>query len=107
MLPADKMSEIHRRLLQKKEAAATLGTIYKFVFDDGAGGTYVLDLKSEIGVREGDGPADCTLRFSTADGMALLEGRANGISMFITGKLKVEGDISRAVKLPTLMSILR
>jgi len=107
MIASEKMSEIHRRLLERKDRAATIGTVYKFVFEGDGGGTFVVDMKEDIGVRAGDGPAACTLRFSVADGLDLLEGRNNGMTMFMTGKLKVDGDVSLAMKLPALMGILR
>ena len=77
------------------------------MFEGNEGGTFVVDLKHDVGVREGDGPAACTLRFGVNDGLALLEGRANGMTMFMSGKLKVDGDVTLAMKLPALMGILR
>jgi len=101
------MQEIHRRLIQRREAAAQIGAVYKFVFSGEGGGTFVVNLKDDVGVQEADRPAACTLRFDTADGLALLEGRANGMMMVATGKMKLDGDYALAMKLPALLGMLK
>lgn len=101
------MSELHRKLLERRDEAAKIGAIYKFVLDGEGGGTFIVNLKDDVGVREGDGEAPCTLRASVADGIDLLEGRADGQALFFSQRLKVEGDIGLALKLSALTDILK
>jgi putative sterol carrier protein len=103
----EKMSELDRRLQERRADAAKIGAIYKFVLDGEGGGTFIMNLKDDVGVREDDGPAPCTLKMSAQDGIDLLEGRQNGQAMFFSQRLKVEGDMSLALKLSSLMDILK
>lgn len=106
-IASDRMAELHRRLLEKREIASKIGAIYKFVLEGDGGGTFIVNLKDDVGVREGDGPAPCTLRLSVADGLALLDGKANGQALFMSQKLKVEGDLALALKLSALTDIVK
>jgi predicted lipid carrier protein YhbT len=44
---------------------------------------------------------------TSQDFVDLTEGKANGQQLFFTGKLKVEGDMSLALRLQPLMDILK
>jgi putative sterol carrier protein len=101
------MTELDRRLKERRAEAAKIGAVYKFVLDGEGGGTFIIDLKDDVGVREKDEPAPCTVRLSAKDGIDLLEGRANGQTLFFTQRLKVEGDMSLALKLSALTDILK
>lgn len=50
-------------------------------------------------VSDAERAADTTIGISWADWQALSEGRLNPMSAFMTGRLKVKGDISDAVQL--------
>jgi predicted lipid carrier protein YhbT len=106
-IASDKMSELNRRLIERRELAAKIGAVYKFVLEGEGGGTFIVNRKDDVGVREGDGPAPCTLRLAVADGIALFEGKANGQALFMSQKLKVEGDIGLALKLSSLTDIIK
>lgn len=58
-------------------------------------------------VTEADGPADTTIKVSWEDWEALKEGRLDGMTAFMQGKLKVEGDMSNAMQLQGVLSKLR
>jgi putative sterol carrier protein len=66
-----------------------------------------MDLKNDVGVREGDGAADCTIRMSDQDYVDMMQGRANPQALFFTGKLQVEGSMGLALKLQGLTEVLR
>lgn len=51
------------------------------------------------GVRAGDEDADVTLIADTETFRAILEGRLNPTTAFMTGRLSVEGDMGTAMKL--------
>lgn len=51
------------------------------------------------GVRAGDGPADCTLTADAETFEAILSGDLNATSAFMSGRLKVDGDMGVAMRL--------
>lgn len=104
---AEKMKQLHDRILEKKAQAAAVGAVYKFVLDGEGGGTWIVNLKDDVGVKEGDGQAPCTIRMSGQDAVDLFDGRANGQALFFSQRLKVEGDIALALKLQALTDILK
>ncbi|MCU0881199.1 MAG: SCP2 sterol-binding domain-containing protein [Hyphomonadaceae bacterium] len=78
-----------------------LGKTVKFDFGDD--GKIYLDGNNGNAVSNDDNPADCTLKVSMADFVDMAEGRANAMNMFMSGKLKVEGDMSVAMKLQSII----
>lgn len=51
------------------------------------------------GVRAGDEPADCTLSADAETFEAILSGDLNATSAFMSGRLKVDGDMGVAMRL--------
>jgi putative sterol carrier protein len=74
--------------------------------DFGAQGTILMDGKAEA-VTEDDGAADTTIKISWDDWQAMAAGTLDGMTAFMTGKLKVEGDMSNAMQLQGVLSKLR
>lgn len=58
-------------------------------------------------VTEEDGAADTTIKVSWADWEAMAAGQLDGMTAFMTGKLKVEGDMSNAMQLQGVLAKLR
>lgn len=58
-------------------------------------------------VTEEDGPADTTIKVSWEDWQAMANGQLDGMTAFMQGKLKVEGDMSNAMQLQGVLSKLR
>ena len=58
-------------------------------------------------VTEDDGAADTTLKVSWADWQSMAAGQLDGMTAFMTGKLKVEGDMSNAMQLQGVLAKLR
>jgi putative sterol carrier protein len=69
-------------------------------FDTGADGVIVIDGQSISTV---DAPADCTIKLSLEDLEALISGELNPTAAFMTGKIKVEGDMSVAMALSQVL----
>ncbi|KAK9235934.1 SCP2 sterol-binding domain-containing protein [Lipomyces kononenkoae] len=69
--------------------------------------TWYIDLKSSGTVGKGLGPdgkkADIVLSLSDDDFAKLIEGKANAQKLFMSGKLKVKGDIMKASKAETVL----
>ena len=58
----------------------------------------------ENGVSVNDGEADCTLSADADVFQAIIEGDTNPTAAFMTGKLKVDGDMSMALKLGSMLA---
>lgn len=69
-------------------------------FDTGSDGVILIDGAS---ISTTDGPADCTIKLSLDDLEALLAGELNPTMAFMSGKLKIEGDMSIAMQLSQLI----
>jgi len=101
------MNTVGERLAANKEAAASIGAIYKFVLEGEGGGTWIMNLKGDASLTAGEGIADCTLSMSAENGVALFEGRVTGEQLFFSNQLRVEGDMSLALRLQSLLAIVR
>ena len=55
-----------------------------------------------MSVTEGAGAADCTIRASEETLVKIASGEANPTTAYMTGKLKIDGDMGAALKLQKL-----
>jgi putative sterol carrier protein len=98
--------------MTKSEMAAALNAKQAFLpgrrvkLDFGSEGVVMLDGTAGQ-VTEEDGDADTTIKVAWEDWQALSEGRLDGMTAFMQGKLKVEGDMSNAMQLQGVLSKLR
>ena len=74
--------------------------------DFGDQGTIMLDGNANT-VTEDDGAADTTIKIAWDDWQAMADGQLDGMTAFMTGKLKVEGDMSNAMQLQGVLSKLK
>ena len=72
----------------------------------GSEGVLLLDGQANK-VSEEDGAADTTIKVSWADWQAMSSGQLDGMTAFMMGKLKVEGDMSNAMQLQGVLSKLK
>ncbi|MEG3153557.1 SCP2 sterol-binding domain-containing protein [Sphingomonas sp. RB1R13] len=90
---------------QMQDAGAVIpGKTVKIDFGDD--GVLLLDGNANT-VSESDAAADTTIKVSWADWEALAAGQLDGMTAFMTGKLKVEGDMSNAMQLQGVLSKLK
>ena len=74
--------------------------------DFGSEGAVMLDgVASQV--TEDNGAADTTIKVSWEDWQALASGQMDGMTAFMQGKLKVEGDMSAAMQLQGVLSKLK
>ena len=74
--------------------------------DFGSEGAVMLDgVASQV--TEENGPADTTIKVAWEDWQALASGQMDGMTAFMQGKLKVEGDMSAAMQLQGVLSKLK
>ena len=71
--------------------------------DDGA---IMLDGAAQK-VTEDDGAADTTIKVGWTDWQQLAAGQLDGMTAFMMGKLKVEGDMSNAMQLQSVLAKLK
>ena len=74
--------------------------------DFGSEGAVLLDGAAER-VSEDDGAADTVIKVGWDDWQQMAAGQLDGMTAFMTGKLKVEGDMSNAMQLQGVLSKLR
>lgn len=86
----------------KAASASPIGHSLKFDFGDQK---ILIDgtLHTNV-VSFDDKPADCTITVSKEDFMALTSGQLNPMSAVMSGKVKIDGDMSVAMKLQTLFA---
>ena len=69
-------------------------------------GPIMLDAAAQQ-VNEEDGAADTTIRVGWDDWQQLASGQLDGMTAFMMGKLKVEGDMSNAMQLQGVLAKLK
>src|SRR6476660_1991085 len=89
----------------QENSAWVPGTRVKIDFG-GSEGAIMLDGVAEQ-VSEEDGAADTTSRVGWDDWQHMAAGQLDGMTAFMMGKLKVEGDMGNAMQLQGVLSKLR
>ena len=74
--------------------------------DFGSEGVILLDGAAQQ-VSEEDGAADTTIKVSWDDWQSMAAGQLDGMTAFMTGKLRIEGDMSNAMQLQGVLAKLR
>jgi putative sterol carrier protein len=81
--------------------AKGMNASYKFVID--GAGTWQVDVDDgNVKVTEDDGDADCTITTSEETFTKIASGEQNPTAAYMSGKLKVSGDMGQAMKLQKL-----
>jgi putative sterol carrier protein len=83
-----------------KSRVASSGFDRSVKFDTGSDGVIVIDGAT---VSNTDAPTDCTIKLSLDDLDSLIAGDLNPTMAFMTGKIKVEGDMTVAMALSQLI----
>ena len=100
---ADTVQEFFDSLAARADAEKTAGMNNSYLFDiEGAGQWVVAVQDGSVTVTEGTGEADTTITTSEESFMAIVRGEQNPTTAYMTGKLKVDGDMSAALKLQKL-----
>jgi len=100
---AESTREFFEGLPARADASKLAGMNNSYLFDvDGAGKWLVTIADGVVSVREGEGDADCTIAASEENFQRILSGEQNATSAYMTGKLKIKGDMGAAMKLQKL-----
>ena len=89
-------TELPKKLSSDPAKAKAIGATYKFAVT--GAGTWVVNL-ADLSIKEADGDAQCTVEVASADFAAILDKTLNAQMAFMSGKLKIKGDMGLAMKL--------
>jgi putative sterol carrier protein len=95
--------------LLSPEIVAKVNAVYQFNVKGEEAGTWFCDLKNgtgKVGKGEAEKP-DATLTMDSKNFYAMFTGKIKPASAFMTGKLKISGDLQKAMKLEKLMGSLK
>ena len=83
-----------------KSRVASAGFEHSVKFDTGSDGVIVIDGAT---VSNTDAPTDCTVKLSLDDLDSLIAGDLNPTMAFMSGKIKIEGDMTVAMALSQVL----
>ena len=98
--------------MTKSEMAQRLGAANAYLpgkrvkLDFGDEGVVMLDGVGNA-VTEENGDADTTIKVAWSDWQDMADGKLDGMTAFMQGKLRVEGDMSNAMQLQGVLAKLR
>ncbi|KKA30798.1 hypothetical protein TD95_005247 [Thielaviopsis punctulata] len=91
---------------EKKAAIKQCNAVFAFVLKNAAGETesWHIDLKKKGVVGKGTGESPTvTLSLSDDNFSKLIAGKANAQKLFMSGKLKIKGDVMKATKIEPIL----
>ena len=100
---SDSVKEFFAALPGRVDTAKTAGMNNSYVFAiDGAGTWTVKVADGKVTVDEGDTGGDCTISTSSETFEKVVKGEQNPTAAYMSGKLKIKGDMGAAMKLQKL-----
>ncbi len=106
MAVADQVKEIFNAMPTQFNADAAKGmtSVIQFNLGGDGGGSYYIEIKDgACKVSEGSHASpNMTMTMAASDYVDMITGKLNGQMAFMSGKLKIAGDMSLAMKMQTL-----
>jgi putative sterol carrier protein len=100
---AESVQEFFDGLAARADAEKTAGMNNSYLFDiEGAGQWLVAVTDGAVSVMEGGGEADTTIATTEENFLSITRGELNPTTAYMTGKLKIKGDMGAAMKLQKL-----
>ena len=100
---AESVREFFEGLPGRADASKTAGMNNSYLFDIAGAGQWKVDVQDgQVNVSEGPGDADTTIETSEETMLAVVRGEQNPTSAYMTGKLKIKGDMGAAMQLQKL-----
>jgi putative sterol carrier protein len=96
------LQEITAKMKEGAAKKSAFGNTVKFSTDQGV--VYIDGNANPPDISNDDKAADCTLKMDFSDFSDLIERKLDGMTAFMTGKLKIEGDMGVAMKLQSILS---
>ncbi len=95
--------EFFEGLESRVDPSKTAGMTNSYVFEIDGAGTWKVDVQDgKVSVAEGGGDADATIQASEETFNQIASGDLNATTAYMTGKLKIKGDMGAAMKLQKL-----
>jgi putative sterol carrier protein len=95
--------EFFDSLPARADADKLAGVSNSYLFDIDGEGQWLVDVRDGgLTVTEGTGDADVTITTSSDTFAEIVAGRQNPTTAYMTGKLKIKGDMGAALKLQKL-----
>jgi putative sterol carrier protein len=95
--------EFFEGLESRIDPARTEGMNNSYVFEIDGAGTWKVDVRDgKVSVTEGGGDADATISAGEETFAQIASGDVNATTAYMTGKLKIKGDMGAAMKLQKL-----
>ena len=100
---SDTINEFFAGLASRVDPAKTSGMSNSYVFDIEDAGTWTVKVADgSVTVGEGDTGGDCTISTSAETFEKVVKGEQNATAAYMSGKLKIKGDMGAAMKLQKL-----
>ena len=100
---AEGVTEFFEGLSSRVDSSKTAGMTNSYLFDiDGAGQWTVAVTDGDVAVTQGYQGADVTISASEENFMKIVAGELNPTAAYMSGKIKVKGDMGAAMKLQKL-----
>ena len=100
---AETVQDFFANLPSRADASKTAGMSNSFLFDIDGAGQWKVDVDDgAVTVTEGTGDADVVISPSEETFEKIVAGEVNPTSAYMTGKLKIKGDMGAAMKLQKL-----
>jgi len=100
---SETVQEFFNSLETRADPAKTAGMTNSYLFDIEGAGQWKVDVDNgTLSVAEGGGDADATISTSLETFEKIVAGDLNPTSAYMTGKLKIKGDMGAAMKLQKL-----
>jgi putative sterol carrier protein len=100
---SETVQEFFANLASSADAEKTAGMTNSYLFDIEGAGQWVVNVDDgTVSVSEGEGDADATIQTSSETFEKVVAGELNPTSAYMTGKLKIKGDMGAAMKLQKL-----
>ena len=94
---------IPENINKQLDKAKAMNATYKFNVTGPGAGVWRVILNENPHVEEGDGAANCTITVGDEDFVNIVTGKLNAQMAFMSGKLKIQGDMGLAMKLTTVL----
>jgi hypothetical protein len=96
---------IPARFQAKPDVVQKINAVYQFVISGPGGGTWTVDCTAPGGrIAPGAAPdAKCTVSATDLDFLNIVNGKLNAQMAFMSGKLKIQGDMGLAMKLQQIL----
>jgi len=106
MTPAEFFAQKGAQLAESGDSLNGINATYQFNLSGDDGGAWVIALTDEKkAVADGeDENANCVISMSSSDFMSMIGGSLNPQMAFMTGKLRVKGDMALALKLQNVLA---